>query len=168
MKKAKFAALLLVLAFALMGAAFAAWTETLNINGSVATGNLDVAFSSATSNDPQGTNDPDQNYDVGVTTATISDDQNTLTITAANTYPGYTATVTYKVKNTGSIPVKLTGVTVNNSHSQITVSATQPNNAIIPVGGEWEGTITHTVNDNAAENATYTYTATVNAVQFNQ
>lgn len=51
MKKIGLIALALVLALGVMGGALAYWNETLTISGTVATGELDVAFSNQASND---------------------------------------------------------------------------------------------------------------------
>ncbi|MGB9662125.1 MAG: hypothetical protein ACPL5F_08930 [Moorellaceae bacterium] len=169
MKKVRFISLALVLALALMGAAFAAWTETINVNGSVATGNYDVTFSSSSTNDEGTTVDPGLDKNVGQSVATLGADSKSITVTASNAYPGYNAIVTYKIKNTGTIPLKVNNAVITNTNAQITVTnEVDPAGQIIDPGQEFEAQVKHVVNDSAAETSTYTYSVAVNTVQWNQ
>jgi len=102
-------ALLAVLAIASLSIGNALWSETLTVNGSAATGNLNVDF------DPAATalaNDP-----LGVGSCTITNvTANSFDVTITNAYPDYSCTVSYTVHNAGSIPVSapvvsFTGVT---------------------------------------------------------
>jgi len=58
MKKIGLISLAVVLALGAMGAALAQWNETLTVNGTVDTGELDVEFSAQKSNDDGDQNDP--------------------------------------------------------------------------------------------------------------
>ncbi|NLX90207.1 MAG: hypothetical protein GXZ07_01215 [Firmicutes bacterium] len=117
MKKVKYIALVLVLAFGLIGGAYAAWTDQLQVSGTVATGDIDVVFTSAVSNDPEGTDDPaspeDDPKDVGCTEVSLSDDGKTMTVTIENAYPGYVSQIDYTVTNNGSVPVRLQNKTID-------------------------------------------------------
>ncbi|RDV82530.1 hypothetical protein [Ammonifex thiophilus] len=172
MKRAKFLSLVMVIALALMGAAYAAWTETININASVATGTYDVTFSSVSTNDVGDTVDPGADKNVGKTEATISEDAKTITVTAENTYPGYNAEVTYKIKNTGTIPLKVQSIEINIPESdkgKIEVTNEQDiAGKVLDPGQEAEGKIKHVVTDNAVERASYSYTLKVNTIQWNK
>lgn len=111
--------LALVLALAVLGVAFAYWTENLHIQSDVKTGELDVKFVGAQSSDPMDTNDATlggnwtgftivpQGKHVGKTEVTHGDKITTITI--SNGYPGYLVWTQLDIKNTGSIPVTLTG-----------------------------------------------------------
>jgi predicted ribosomally synthesized peptide with SipW-like signal peptide len=116
-KKVKYIALILVLALGLIGGAYAAWTDQLQVNGTVATGDIDVVFTSAVSNDPAGTDDPaspeDDPKDVGVTEVSLSEDGKTMTVTIDNAYPGYVSEIDYAVTNNGSVPVRLQNKTID-------------------------------------------------------
>lgn len=116
-EKVKYIALVLVLAFGLIGGAYAAWTDQLQVSGTVATGDIDVVFTSAVSNDPEGTDDPaspeDDPKDVGCTEVSLSDDGKTMTVTISNAYPGYVSQIDYAVTNNGSVPVKLQNKTID-------------------------------------------------------
>lgn len=111
MKKVKYIALILVLTLGLIGGAYAAWTDSLQAKGTVATGNIDVRFTKVESNDPGETEDPncppDDRKHVGKTEAKIIDNGKKIEITITNAYPGYTSEVAYCVVNQGSVPVKL-------------------------------------------------------------
>lgn len=114
MKKAKFVALALVLAFALLGAGYAAWTDHLEVNGTVTTGDIDVKFTKAESSDPGETVDPaslefeeEHQKHVGATEVEISEDGKELIVTVSNAYPGYFAHIDFEVTNNGSVPVRL-------------------------------------------------------------
>ena len=111
MKKVKFIALILVLTLGLVGGAYASWTDALHVEGTVATGDIDVVFTDAVSNDPGETFDPacpegDAKH-VGATEVFLSDNGKTMTVTIDNAYPGYVSEIEYKVTNNGSVPVKL-------------------------------------------------------------
>ncbi|MGI5883037.1 MAG: hypothetical protein ACOX7L_08190 [Dethiobacteria bacterium] len=114
MKKTKYIALILVLAFGLIGGAYAAWGDTLYAHGTVATGDVDVIFTKAKSNDPPAVGgeempDPGQpeGKDVASTEVVKSEDGKSLFVTIENAYPGYVSEIDFTVKNNGSIPVKL-------------------------------------------------------------
>ena len=111
MKKVKYITLILVLALALLGGAYAAWHDALQAKGTVATGNIDVVFTKAESNDPGDTPDPsspeEDKKHVGSTEVAISEDGKQLTVTIENGYPGYESEVYYCVVNNGTVPVKL-------------------------------------------------------------
>ncbi len=111
MKKVKYITLILVLALGLLGGAYAAWSDALQAKGTVATGNIDVVFTKAESNDPGESLDPsspegDEKH-VGSTEVEISEDGKKLIVTIVNGYPGYESEVYYCAVNNGTVPVKL-------------------------------------------------------------
>ncbi|MEM2031063.1 MAG: hypothetical protein QXV35_06945 [Archaeoglobaceae archaeon] len=82
---------------------------------------------------------------------------------------GYVATCSMVISNLGTIPAKITALTVNNPNSEISVGLSGVSvGDIIPVPGTKTLTVTNTVNNNAQEETTYTYTITIDAGQFNQ
>ena len=112
---------------------FALWADVLKIQLVAYTGNVDVQFGSYSATEyvgfPDGNggwsfveegSDPEAK-DVGQCTVTLQEVENEeshnpssagnndldLNITITNGYPGYNCTVTFEVKNTGTIPVKL-------------------------------------------------------------
>ena len=106
------------------GFAYAHWSETLYISGSIATGELDWEFTFATAEDDQlGENDWNcgDNFvpppwrvdkDVGMTTATITD-PHTVTLTLTNVYPSYWTSVSVYAHNCGTIPLVIDSVIID-------------------------------------------------------
>jgi len=161
MMKKRLLVLCMIMAFALTGAAYAAWNDSLVINGSVGTGKLNTIFTCATATDnEQGC------AKVATTTTSISSpDKKTLTVTINNAYPGYKATVKYTVKNDGTVPVKLNAITPN-VPAVLTVNNTAAAGITLAKGESKEFTLTHEVGDSALQNQTYTYTVKLNFTQF--
>jgi hypothetical protein len=94
-------ALVLLIALASLGLAYGAWTDTLTINGDVTTGSLNVDF--------VGTDGPVADVDLlNAGTCTLDYEDDLVTVTIANAYPGYQCVPMITVKNTGSIPAKVT------------------------------------------------------------
>lgn len=132
-------ALLFTILFITVG--YAAFSESLNISGTASTsGTFDVAITSATITES------------GSTGATVDyTGGNTLTLSAPNleapgSYVEYTVTVT----NQGSIPARLSGVTVNADTSDADLYLTEPtwdtvtvlNNSdtyVFVIRVEWDG-----------------------------
>ena len=110
MKKVRYIALALVLILALVGGAYAWWTDTIEIDGTVATGELDVIFSSALGDDGE--------YEEVVAVEIVEEDKK-VEFTVNNLYPRLAndgedyASVTITVKNNSTIPVKVTDITVS-------------------------------------------------------
>lgn len=171
----KLVVLVMVFALAFSGIAYAAWTDTLYINGTAATGNLNaefVAANAANDNDPAA-------YDVATLTAQIgnlneaasvdgdSGVNDLLTINIDNAYPGYVATIPYCIQNTGSIPAKLNAISILGASADLQIDgAALPVPQYIPVGGTVSGTLTVTVGDNAAEDADYSFDVQYDITQF--
>jgi hypothetical protein len=132
MKKLCVTCLVVIVAFGCAGIAYAKWSQTLTVNGSVNTGSLRAIFENAVSSDG-GTNlDPKDvgtwnfgtipyswsptgvraSQNVGQTTTSISSStdtlNDTLTINITNAYPGYYGSVACDVLNDGTIPVAVT------------------------------------------------------------
>jgi len=112
MKKIGLLGMVLVLCLAAVGAGYAMWSETLNISGTVGTGNVDVEWSLHGFGDNE-----DEGKDVSSVNAEILNvgvkDQETLNVTVTNAYPCITYTVLFDITSTGSVPVHLTDFSVN-------------------------------------------------------
>jgi len=121
MKKIGLICLTLVLAMGGLGIGYAAWTDTVTIDGPVTTGEVCYGFKNYfLLSDPcvppttDWTCDPGfenrrpvpEDKNVGCTTATWID-QHTVEIILDNTYPCYLVTVSVHTENCGTIPIKL-------------------------------------------------------------
>jgi len=137
----------LTMALGVAGFAYAHWNRTLHIVGLVTTGEFIVMFSDASTNDPEGSNDPglknaeyttvtvddysdeyaasgDYGYydkNIAETTAEISaveQENDMLTITMSNVYPSYAPEIVFLIDNDGNIPVFMEDFVV--SYDQLT------------------------------------------------
>ncbi|MEM4983308.1 MAG: hypothetical protein QXF66_00005, partial [Candidatus Hadarchaeales archaeon] len=72
----------LIVALAMTGVAFAHWTDTLYINGTVNTGTFDAELSVG-----QGYDSEPECKNVSSITGSLSEDKNTITVTITNAYP---------------------------------------------------------------------------------
>ena len=118
-KKISYIAISLIIAMASLGFVFAGWTENLNIEGTVETGDFCVKFweGYCISYDEPGDNDLKYYgyparwpYDVGTTYCDVKEDK--VTITLENVYPCYQTFVRFVIINYGTISAKLKDVTV--------------------------------------------------------
>lgn len=112
MRKHKILIVALALAVMCTGAGYAYWTQSLTINNTVSTGNLDVAFIDPTEVDWETNNylwDCHSNHvTVG---AIIAGNGQSLDFTVENFYPGAGASLNFVVQNTGSVAAKITDIT---------------------------------------------------------
>lgn len=109
MKKIGLLALAAILALGAMGVGYAAWTQTLAINGTVSTGTFSVYFDNAWVDDSE---DWQGLPDVAQTTASIGPD-GSLTVNITNGYPCYADRVGFHFVNGGSIPARITSIKLN-------------------------------------------------------
>lgn len=166
MKKTISIALVVLAALAMFGVGYAWWSETLNVTGTVDTGNLDVAWEFGS---PTDTELPGKNFSAAtVATKTVTGvDQ--LTVTVTNAYPSITYTVPVTVRNTGSIPVNVNPITFANLPAWTTVTSTLATGQVHP-GATVTGNITihlKTTAPIAPEGGTHTFTGTLTARQWN-
>jgi len=123
MKKHKILVVALALAVMLTGAGYAYWTQTLTIENTVTTGNMDVGFLC-----PE-----DDDWDDGYISGNHSDlvdlvvdraaDRQSIAFTVGNFYPGAGASLDFVVKNTGSVAAKITNVTGNVTENDLLCDA---------------------------------------------
>jgi hypothetical protein len=130
MKKIGFLALALVLALGALGVGYALWQDTVTITGEVNTGNLILGVKDIGTNDPADppTADPqcgnghneeqkDVAYFVSVN-GTLKEGcpgyYADITETFNHVYPYYGPMVTVEIKNCGSVPLRITGMTLTN------------------------------------------------------
>lgn len=160
--------MVLVGMLAAIGTGYALWSKTLNIQGSVQTGEVDADFDAATTNDPVGTIDP--GYDKDVASCEVSGvGTQTLTVTILNGYPSYTCAVDFLVTNTGTVPVKVQSFDITGVPPELDVTLTDlPVGTQIDPGIEAHGDVHIHVNQTAAELANYTFSAEIELVQWNE
>jgi hypothetical protein len=157
--------MVLVMALAALGVGYGHWTKTLDINGSVTTGEVNADFDSASTSDTG--IDPGYTKDVGTCTVSGVGTQ-TLTITVDNAYPSYTCDVDFTITNTGTIPLKVNALSLTGGAPEVTVDwTTVAVGQQIEPGEEAPGDIHIHVEQCAAENTTYTFDAQIELIQWN-
>jgi len=158
--------LVLVLALATLGIGYAMWDKTLDIVGTVDTGEVDAEFTTATcAEDPEA-----EDKDVGSCSVDGAGTQ-MLTITVDNGYPCYGCTVDYTITNTGTIPVKVQSMDITNPNTDAVTVRWTPDLAVgdqIEPGGSAAGDIYIHVLQDAAELASYSFSAEILLVQWNE
>lgn len=130
----------------------------------VATPDVNVIFSDASSNDPTGTLDPGYDKDVAYTEVSIIESQ-TLRVTVTNAYPGYSPMVTFNLTNVSGTLAKVMRVSYKFTGLDDAVQVSKLNlkeDGRIPAGGEWTDQLGITVLQSAEENATYEFSVTIN------
>ncbi len=95
--------LVLMVGMAAVGASYALWSKTITLSGSVATGKVDMEWSTFTDDD----NGIDPGYDKNVADCTVTTTPGLVTVTITNGYPSYTCTIVGDIHNSGTIPIKL-------------------------------------------------------------
>ena len=125
MKKTKFIALALVVAVMLMGAAYAAWTDRLDVNTTINTGELNVRFVGP---DHEGGSiyyaSPRMDYmdsrgnwnsalDEELLYAEVDHSDKVMTFKFSNMYPGTRGCGLYTIENNGTVPAIINNVTVS-------------------------------------------------------
>ncbi len=169
----------LVMGLMVVAATYAAWTESLNANGAVATGELDVEFAGYSVQD---NDDSTGLAGTADTTVTLKDndgdgDSDVAEISINNAYPGYESVTTLEIRNNGQIAAKVTSVSVNNPNpANVTVTVklydTDGNEITLPytidVSEAIYAEITAKVTDDAEEDSSYSFDVTFDFTQFNK
>jgi hypothetical protein len=127
MKKAKFLALALAGAITLMGAGYAAWTDTITITSEVDTAMLDVYFHETSSEKPHkiiNEIDPLEVASISVGYGSDNgsagpDTNDVATITVLNLYPGFSANCILTLTNQSEIPIRFDNVESLKSPSSV-------------------------------------------------
>ena len=165
MKKIGLISLALVLALGSLGVGFALWSDTLYLEGTIDTGEVEVCIVSIASDDTG--LDPGYDKDVAwVETAII--DCHTATITIHGAYPSYHTYVHFTSLVGGTIPVRLQSINITNPDPCITVDAWDSIGEQRHPGEPADNTIYVHVEQCAEQNATYTFTVEFFYVQYNE
>lgn len=132
MKKSRILALALVAAITAAGVGYAAWTDTLNVNTTVKTGELSVRFVGpenpngdvynadprmfySTSNNPWAQQDWNSAVKDDLLSGKVTFGEKTMIFDFANMYPGTRGWGLYTFENDGTIPAVIQGVKVEAS-----------------------------------------------------
>ena len=144
---------------------YAAWAESLDVSSTVFTGNVDVAFGMAKSNDPPGTIDSGYDRDVA-TTKVEGAYTKELIVSLDNAYPCYESEIEFTVRNTGSIPARIKSIDID-APDEIDVEVTG-----LEVGEvikTWKKGYLHVhVSENALESKDYIFSVNITATQWNK
>lgn len=100
-------AVLVLLVLATLGIVYGNWAQTLSINGSVTTAEINVKWTVVGKACPD--NEEGTGKNVGVTQRNLVADK--IIMTTTNGYPGYQAKCNVTVKNNGKLPVRVGGLT---------------------------------------------------------
>lgn len=170
----------LALIVASVGAITAMWSETLRVNVTVSTGEVDVKWSDWGCNDtgadpqtPGGQFNNSEGKDVAqcYVEPEIFDEEDDvikLNVTIVNAYPGYRAFIWLVVDNIGTIPVKLYNYTVTPTDPALDVSFNALQGTQIHPGGNDTISLIIDVLQTAEENTTYTFEITLTYAQWNE
>jgi len=170
-----------LIALAVLGFSYAWWTETLTIDGTITTGELDVEFLDVASNDADTANDPimvdgqRQWTTVHVATCTAvgedgpdeDGDLSKITVTITNAYPCYYPQVTFKIKNGGTIPAKVASITSTAPPAVSVVLSGISVGQEIAAGASVDCTLDIHITEGADEGSSYTFSVTIEFGQFN-
>jgi hypothetical protein len=166
MKKIGLICLVLVLAVGALGVSYALWSDSLFLEGTVETGEVEVCIVSIASDDVG--IDPGHNKDVGWVETQIVD-CNTATITIHDGYPCYETYIHFTSAIGGTIPVILEEINITNPGDPcITVDAWDSLGEQRHPGERADNTIYVHVEQCADQGATYTFTVEFYYVQYNE
>jgi len=150
-----------------IGVSYALWSKTITLTGSVATGNVNIEWSTFTDND----NGIDPGYDRNVADCTVVTTPDKVTFTITNGYPSYTCTISGDIHKSGSIPIKLQNF-VYNVPPEITVTPSggfvNPYGVQLEPGGKLVGDFKIHVEQGAEQSKTYTFDISATGQQWNE
>jgi len=154
----------LLVALAVVGFAYAHWSEMLFIEGTVNTGSLDAVMSVGTCWD---TETALKDYSRIECSLKVNDPK-TLIVTIYNAYPCIDYYCKFDVTNTGTIPLHVIGFTpVDNLPAGRILEITELLGKQIHPGLSEYGTIHVHLPQEALETHTYTFTVTIEVSQWN-
>lgn len=159
--------------------AIAMWSETLKINATVNTGEVDVAFTDYTCSDvgpdPQAHGfHNEEGKDVASCSVSpeIYDNEGDiikLNVTLSNAYPGYSVDITMNITNIGTIPVKLYSYSMTGlNDTALYASLSIPEETQLHPGETGSYTLHIEVLQTADELSTYTFEVTLVFAQWNE
>ena len=154
--------MILMMALAALGVGYAWWTEQLTATGTIQTGSIDVQIEGLASAEQ----DP---LNVTECSPKISSDGKAMTVTVENAYPGYVCTLNFALINHGSVPAKVSGVTLPASEPAFDLTT----DGVLQTGAElapsiaMPGRIRVSILSGASQRANYTFNIGITIVQGN-
>ncbi len=162
MKKIGLIILAVVMMLGLVGAAYAAWNQSLYIQANVQTGTLSAQIAVATGYSPSVT----PSY-VAVVDQTGSP-WTQITVKVTNAVPGAVISIPYQITNNGTIPCNIAwvpGAYDTTNFTNYTDNNGWAGTTNLAVGASYIGTVTFTVADGVSQNAPYTTYLTIAVTQ---
>ena len=152
-----------IIALAGTGASFAMWTQTLNSAETVHVATFGVAWSLGTvttSGDSQGL----------VTGSEAIDNDGNLVVTINNAYPCVDIFINYDIHSVGQVNAKLYEITFTytNFDPAWMIDHTPTNGELVTATSPFNGVIHIHLGENAVQGATYTFTNSIVAHQYNE
>lgn len=121
---------MIIVAVSCLGFGYAAWSQNFNSSGPVSTGSFDVVFDSFTA--PSNAN--------GATFSVYQVDSHTYNISLDDIYPACNQSFNFVLKDTTTIPAKITDIKINGI-SIISGGSTTPKNVDLDGDGKTDITI---------------------------
>lgn len=170
MKRSMLLAVIALVGLTVTGVAYAAWTQSITVEGNVQTGTFDIKWV-----DPQTdrTTEPTFGtaYVAAIKKCTLSNNDHTLEYEVENAFPGWSSKITVTIKNAGSTPAALSFVPDEDSTLEVQMSPNVQGEQL-GTGGEIPVEITvkvpYDLEEEGTENNTYFFTLTVNGAQWYQ
>jgi hypothetical protein len=131
LKKSVSMSLVVFLALAVVGFAYAAWSGTIEIAGTVEAAKLGLKFTEVSCSD---TSEP-----ILDPTCELDGDGTVLTVHVSNAVPGYVATVQYKFRNEGTLPVRIDQISPHADDSWLTIGTSNGGQGVQVAAGEVTG-----------------------------
>ncbi|MHC1601461.1 MAG: hypothetical protein ACXQTB_03855 [Candidatus Nezhaarchaeales archaeon] len=157
------------LALLFMGGSYAMWSETLKINVTVNTGEVDVEWSAWSVSESDHGKPWVANTSVWVEKYDDEGDAIKLAVEMNDTYPCYWANITLIVDNVGTIPVKLYDHNISGVNTTaLNVTLDIPTNTQIDPGENATYILRIHVLQNATEDTTYKFNVTLVFAQWNE
>lgn len=177
-----FLAILLIVLLAGLGVAYGLWSETLTIEGTVNTGEVDVGFSGPwvaewvevngmPQLEPKSKDGAAECYAKAIDSDLTSDGKETIEVTVTGAYPSYHCWVKFDISNLGTVPVHISKPKPGmGTPSWVKASACYPEwYQLHAKESAYASILIHFTNDDKVnENDKYTFTFTIEARQWNE
>lgn len=148
-----------------MGLGFALWSDTLDVDATVNTGELNVRLDGASGNEVADNTAPGDASCVGA--GVIEPEGNEATVTFTDAFPGHSCNVTTFVRNIGTVGAVLASANVTGDDARFDIvrlstgqggapeGQVYPDDALATAGPAWRVTFKAS-NDNTTEDQAYT------------